>query len=85
MACNICGFAHPSYTGGCPNQGMGVVEYERFMFPPTPIGWACPVCNKGNAPDAKTCGHCAQVTITCRPPWGATDEEMKEVDMDRGG
>ncbi len=23
-------------------------------------GWRCPVCNKGNAPAAMTCGHCAE-------------------------
>ena len=23
-------------------------------------GWKCPVCEKGNAPHADKCGHCAQ-------------------------
>lgn len=23
-------------------------------------GWKCPVCEKGNAPHANKCGHCAQ-------------------------
>lgn len=27
-------------------------------------GWICPVCNKGNAPDAKYCYHCAGETGT---------------------
>ena len=53
MACNICGSTrHEAITAGCPDP------YERFNCKTT--GWACPVCNKGNAPDAKTCGHCAR-------------------------
>ncbi len=34
------------------------------------MGWACPVCHKGNAPGAKTCGHCAKQEIH-----GATDND----------
>lgn len=26
----------------------------------SPVGWLCPACGKGNAPDVKTCGHCAK-------------------------
>ncbi len=40
---------HEAITGGCQH-------HEVLKL----IGWACPVCNKGNAPDAKTCGHCAK-------------------------
>jgi len=58
MACNICGSPrHEATTGGCPEQGIGILG--RTFFPPSPIGWLCPACHKGNAPDAKTCGHCA--------------------------
>ncbi len=65
MACSICGSTrHEVTTGGCPKQGMGVVEYERFLFPPVSIGWACPVCNKGNAPDVKGCAHCAESAVS---------------------
>lgn len=24
------------------------------------LGWQCPVCNRGNAPHADKCGHCAE-------------------------
>ena len=71
MACNICG----SHQGCCCGTGVFTLAH---------VGWACPACNKGNAPDAKTCGHCAQITIACRPPWGATDESMEAGDMDAG-
>ena len=60
MACNICGSTlHQATTAGCPSMGVAFV-YEGFMFPPPPIGWKCPVCNKGNAPDARWCGHCTR-------------------------
>ncbi len=60
MTCNICGSPlHEVTTAGCPNQGMGVVEYERFLFPPKRMGWTCSACGKGNAPDVKGCVHCA--------------------------
>ena len=53
MACNICGSRqHEATTAGCPNQ-------RPDIYTPMPIGWLCPACGKGNAPDAKACGHCA--------------------------
>ena len=48
MTCNICGFIHGERVV-CPSQD-----------PDIPVGWLCPACNKGNAPDTKTCGHCAR-------------------------
>ena len=55
MACNICGLAsHEATTAGCPDR---IWRKEHRGKPP--IGWLCPACHKGNAPDAKTCGHCA--------------------------
>ncbi len=39
----------------------GIADMEELMGKP-PIGWLCPACHKGNAPDAKTCGHCAKRT-----------------------
>ena len=47
MACNICG----SPDGCCCSTGVFTLSH---------VGWACPVCNKGNAPGVKTCGHCAK-------------------------
>ena len=38
-----------------PNEPMGVVGGMG-------TGWKCPVCGKGNAPFALTCGHCAALT-----------------------
>jgi hypothetical protein len=55
MACNICGSTrHETNTGGCPNQELGM------LFASKPIGWLCPACHKGNAPDVKGCVHCAK-------------------------
>ena len=52
MACNICGSPrHEATTAGCPNP-------VRVFMPIPRVGWLCPACNKGNAPDAKMCGHC---------------------------
>lgn len=31
-------------------------------------GWACPVCQKGNAPTAMKCGHCADAVFKFTEP-----------------
>ena len=78
MACNICGSPdHEATTSGCSRYQLPCLRPHT--------GWLCPACGKGNAPDAMTCGHCAQAMITCRPAWGADDEIGKEADMYPGG
>lgn len=75
MACNICGFTH-SYPNAaqCPNHP------ERNRMGNDQIGWTCPTCGKGNAPDAKTCGHCAErVTVVVGDGANST---MRAGDMD---
>ena len=52
-ACTTCGGAHH--------------EWEICPGLPSPTGWRCPVCQKGNAPHAIKCGHCADAT-TYSPP-----------------
>ena len=39
----------------------GIADIKELMGKP-PTGWLCPACHKGNAPDVKTCGHCAKQT-----------------------
>lgn len=51
-------------------QGVGqlkererMAEQERTtveLMPKFQTGWLCPKCNKGNAPWANRCGHCAK-------------------------
>lgn len=53
-----------------------------------PTGWACPVCGKGNAPDAKVCGPCPGHTAAEAPAFTSVQTEAmprKERDMDPGG
>lgn len=40
--------------------GTRAAKHAMPFFEPkiTPLGWKCPVCEKGNAPWAATCGHC---------------------------
>ena len=47
MACNICG----SLYWCCCDPGVFTLAH---------VGWECPVCHKGNAPDVKGCVHCVQ-------------------------
>ncbi len=58
--------ALPGCTGACA-QGWDRCDCNHrpaFLdFPPT-TGWRCPVCNRGNAPHADKCGHCAERITT---------------------
>lgn len=43
-----CGQHGPAHSGGIT------------MYPPTQVGWKCPVCGRGNAPWNPTC-QCSDV------------------------
>ena len=45
-------------TGGCGN----IVYYWPPRYVVQNQGWACPVCNKENAPWSAKCEHCNQIT-----------------------
>ena len=42
-----------------------------------PVGWTCPVCNKGNAPHADRCGHCADDARTTYSPGGIYNPDAR--------
>ena len=49
--CNICGQQHDTTAWPPPKQ-------EK-----PPVGWICPVCGLGNAPQALKCGHCKPQSV----------------------
>jgi|GEM_PF-3850346 len=51
--CNVCGKMHNS--SACPSPSHYIDEI--------PIGWKCPVCGFGNAPNSLICGHCEKQLI----------------------
>ena len=76
MICNICGSPrHEATTGGCPDE----IFSRQLIGGPT--GWCCPACGRGNAPDAKTCGHCAERTTTV--VGDGANSTMRTTDMPR--
>lgn len=74
--------ACPPFNCWCSNETCavhGCQAARQSVLAPT--GWTCPACGKGNAPDVKGCTHCAQVTITCKPPWGDDNEIRRAGDV----
>lgn len=77
MRCSVCGStSHEVSTVGCPNQGMGVVEYEK-MFP-APLGWICASCGASVSPNERTCPLCPmRVNHPQTFPLSTTDPRIK--------
>ena len=62
----VCPDTGQSCNRTAPCHHLCVLSQQRGA-PLTPTGWRCPVCNKGNAPAAMTCGHCAIATLLAHP------------------
>jgi len=47
-------------TGACGagQEFCNCCHRAPWLDPLMRMGWVCPVCHKGNAPDADKCGHC---------------------------
>lgn len=45
-------------------MGTTAAESKPVIYPP--VGWTCPVCNRGLAPDVKVCDHKPQM-VTNQP------------------
>jgi len=72
MACNC--------MGQCPDCGRcycvcgcakGLDPTFAHQIFGNAIGWTCPACGKGNAPDVKGCVHCALPSAQPVPLKGA--------------